>query len=121
VAKPQRRQFTAEYKLGIVEEADHATDSGAIGALLRREGLYSSLLVEWRRLRETGALEALSQKRGRKPARNPLAEENSKLKAELERVNKKLRQAEIIIDVQKKVSALLGMALPMAGREESNS
>jgi transposase len=120
-AKAQRRKFTAEYKLRIVEEADHATDSGAIGALLRREGLYSSHLVEWRRLRETGALSALSKKRGRKPTRNPLAEENGKLKAELARVNKKLQQAEIIIDVQKKVSALLGIALPETGREESNS
>jgi transposase-like protein len=121
VAKAQRRKFTAEYKLGIVEEADHATDAGAIGALLRREGLYSSHLVEWRRLRQTGALSALSKKRGRKPARNPLAEEIGKLKAELARVNKKLQQAELIIDVQKKVSALLGIALPEAGREEGNS
>jgi transposase-like protein len=121
VAKAQRRKFTAEYKLGIVEEADRASDPGAIGALLRREGLYSSHLVEWRRLREAGALGALSKKRGRKPARNPLAEENGKLKAELVRVQKKLQQAELIIDVQKKVSALLGIALPAAGRQERNS
>ena len=121
VAKARRRKFTAEYKLGIVEEADHATDPGAIGALLRREGLYSSHLVEWRRLREAGALGALSQKRGRKPTRNPLAEENCKLQAELARVKKKLEQAEIIIDVQKEVSALLGIALPETDRDESNS
>jgi transposase len=121
VAKAQRRKFTAEYKLGIVEEADRASDPGAIGALLRREGLYSSHLVEWRRLREAGALGALSKKRGRKPTRNPLAEENGKLKAELVRVQKKLQQAELIIDVQKKVSALLGIALPAAAREEGNS
>jgi transposase-like protein len=121
VAKAQRRKFTAEYKLGIVEEAERATDPGAIGALLRREGLYSSHLVEWRRLREAGALGALSKKRGRKPTRNPLAEENCKLKAELVQVKKKLQQAEIIIDVQKKVSALLGIALPEPGREEGNS
>ena len=120
-AKAQRRKFTAEYKLGIVEEADRATDPGAIGALLRREGLYSSHLVEWRRLREAGALGALSKKRGRKLTRSPLAEENCKLIAELARVNKRLQQAEIIIDVQKKVSALLGIALPAAGREEGNS
>src|SRR4051794_19219256 len=120
VAKAKRRQFTAEYKLAIVEEADRATDSGAIGALLRREGLYSSHLVKWRALRKTGALRALPKKRGRKPTRNPLAEENCKLKAELARVNKKLQQAEIIIDAQKKVSALLGIVLPEAGREESN-
>jgi len=121
LAKAQRRKFTADYKLGLVEEADHATDPGAIGALLRREGLYSSHLVEWRRLREAGALGALSKKRGRKPTRNPVAEENCKLKAELAQVKKKLQQAEIIIDVQKKVSALLGIALSEAGREEGNS
>ena len=115
VAKAQRRQFTAAYKLAVVEEADHATDPGAIGALLRREGLYLSHLVEWRRLRETGALSALANKRGRKPTRNPLAEENCKLKADLVQVNKKLQQAEFIISVQKKVSALLGIALPEAG------
>ena len=121
VAKARRRKFSAEYKLGIVEEADRATDSGEIGALLRREGLYSSHLVEWRRLRAAGARNALSKKRGRKPTRNPLAEENGKLKAELARVKKKLEQAEIIIDVQKKVSALLGIALPETDRDESNS
>jgi transposase-like protein len=121
VAKAQRRKFTAEYKLRIVEEANRASDPGAIGALLRREGLYSSHLVEWRRLREAGALGALSKRRGRKPTRNPLAEENGKLKAELARVQKKLEQAELIIDVQKKVSALLGIAPSAAGREEGNS
>ena len=120
-AQARRRRFTAEYKLGIVEEADLATDPCAIGALLRSEGLYSSHLVEWRRLREAGALGALSKKRGRKPTRNPLAEQNSKLKDELAQVKKKLQQAEIIIDVQKKVSALLGIVLPEAGREENNS
>jgi len=101
LAKAQRRKFTAGYKLGIVEGADRASDPGAIGALLRREGLYSSHLVEWRRLRQSGALDALSKKRGRKPTRNPLAEENRKLKAELAQVKKKLEQAEVIIDVQK--------------------
>ena len=121
VAKAQRRRFTAEYKLGIVEEADRATDAGTIGPLLRREGLYSSHLVTWRRLRAAGALGALSKKRGRKPTRNPLAEENGKLKAELARVKKKLEQAEIIIDVQKKVSALLGIVLPETDREERSS
>jgi transposase-like protein len=121
VAKAQRRKFTAEYKLSIVEEADRASDPGAIGALLRREGLYSSHLVEWRRLRAAGALSALSKKRGRKPTRNPLAEENQRLKAQVARLEKKLHQAETIIDVQKKVSALLGITLPEADRNESNS
>ena len=121
VTKAQRRRFTAEFKLAVVEEADRASDPGAVGALLRREGLYSSHLVEWRRLREAGALGALSKRRGRKPTRNPLAEENGKLKAELARVQRKLQQAELIIDVQKKVSALLGIALPAVGRKEGNS
>jgi len=121
VAKAKRRKFTAEYKLAIVEQADRATDPGEIGALLRREGLYSSHLVEWRRLRESGALSALSKKRGRKPTRNPLAEENQKLKATVARLEKKLQQAEIIIDVQKKVSALLGIVLPETGRDGNNS
>ncbi|MCP5115987.1 MAG: transposase [bacterium] len=121
MAKAQRRKFTAKYKLAIVEEADRATDPGAVGALLRREGLYSSHLVDWRRLREAGALSALSKKRGRKPARNPLAEENQKLKAKLTRLEKKLEQAEIIIDVQKKISALLGIALPETDQDEDNS
>jgi transposase-like protein len=121
VAKAQRRKFTAAYKLGIVEEADRATDPGEIGSLLRREGLYSSHLVEWRRLRAAGALSVLSRKRGRKPTRNPLAEENCKLKSELVQVKKKLEQAEIIIDVQKKVSALLGISLAETDRGESNS
>lgn len=121
VAKAQRRKFTAAYKLAIVEEADRATDPGAVGALLRREGLYSSHLVDWRRLREAGALSALSKKRGRKPTRNPLAEENEKLKAKVSRLEKKLQQAEIIIDVQKKVSALLGIALPETSQDEDNS
>jgi transposase-like protein len=120
VAKAQRRKFTAEYKLAIVEGADRATDPGEIGSLLRREGLYSSHLVEWRRLRAAGALSALSKKRGRKPTRNPLAEENQKLKAQVARLEKKLQQAEIIIDVQKKVSALLGITLPETDRDESN-
>jgi len=120
-AKARRRKFTAAYKLGIVVEADQAVDPGAIGALLRREGLYSSHLVEWRRLRVTGALGALSNKRGRKPAGDPLAEENGRLQAELLHLNRKLQQAEIIIDVQKKLSALLGIALPGMSREEASS
>jgi len=121
VAKAQRRKFAAKYKLAIVEEADHATDPGEIGSLLRREGLYSSHLVEWRRLRSVGALSALSKKRGRKPVRNPLFEENQKLRAQLASLEKRLLQAQLIIDVQKKVSALLGITLPEADRHESNS
>ena len=119
--KSKPRKFTGEYKLSIVEEAARITDPGEIGALLRREGLYSSHLVGWRRLRATGALGALSSKRGRKPTDNPLLEENQKLKSQVVRLEKRLLQAETIIDVQKKLSILLGIALPETSQEESAS
>ena len=82
VAKAKRRVFTAAYKLRIVQEAeDAAATAGGVGALLRREGLYSSHLVSWRRERQAGSLEALTpRKRGRKSQRDPLAEENEKLR-----------------------------------------
>lgn len=120
--KPKRRQFTAEYKRSIVEQAEACRDEGAIGALLRREGLYSSHLTTWRRQREQGELQALSpKKRGRKPALNPLAQENQRLQAEVTRLSRRLQQAELIIDVQKKVSALLGISLPEVKTGEENS
>ena len=111
VAKAKRRVFTAAYKLRIVQEAeDAAATPGGVGALLRREGLYSSHLVSWRRERQAGSLEALTpRKRGRKSQRDPLAEENEKLRRQLGQLTEKLRKAEIIIDVQKKVAALLGV------------
>ncbi len=114
VAKPKRRTFTAEYKLRILQEAEAAAGTpGGIGALLRREGLYSSLLATWRRERANGILEALTpQKRGRKSKRNPLAEEMEKLRRENARLREKLRKAEIIIEVQKKLAALLGRPIP---------
>jgi transposase len=113
VAKPQRRSYTAEYKLRILREAEAAAVTrGAIGALLRREGLYSSLLVSWRRERAQGMREALTpQKRGPKSKRNPMAEEMQKLQRQNARLNEELRKAHIIIDVQKKVAALLGHPL----------
>jgi transposase len=109
VAQAKRRLFNAEYKQRILEEADRAKSSGGIGALLRREGLYSSSLTAWRREREFGVREALaSQKRGPKSKRHPLQEETDKLRHENERLTEQLRKAEIVIDVQKKVAALLG-------------
>lgn len=120
--KPKRRQFTAEYKRSIVAQAEACRDDGAIGALLRREGLYSSHLTTWRRQREQGELEALSpKKRGRKSTANPLAEENQRLLRENARLSRRLEQAELIIDVQKKVSALLGISLPEIKTDEENS
>jgi transposase len=122
VAQAQRRTFSAAYQLAIVEEADRATDPGQIGALLRREGLYSSHLVGWRRLRESGAWNARSKKRGGKPTRNPLTEENQTWKRQLTRLARQLlQQAQIIIDVPQKVSALRGISLPETDQDGSHS
>ena len=120
VAGAKRRRFTAEYKLRILSEADDtAAPSGAIGALLRREGLYSSHLVTWRRERQTGILQGLTpQKRGPKSKRHPLEEENQKLRRENQSLTEELRKAAIVIDVQKKVGALLGWPLAKADPEE---
>lgn len=112
VAQAKRRRFTAEYKQQILAAADQAKGTGGIGALLRREGLYSSLLATWRRERDAGVLHALApQKRGPKSKRDPLAEENLQLRRETERLLEQLRKAEIVIDIQKKVAALLGRPL----------
>ena len=120
VAKPKRRTYTAEYKQRILQEAEAAT-RGGVGALLRREGLFSSHLVSWRRERDLGIREALTpRKRGPRSAHNPLAEENQKLRRELGQLTEKLRKAEIIIDVQKKVAALLGNPIPEQDPEENS-
>jgi transposase-like protein len=109
-AKPQRRSFTAEYKRRILKEVDACTTPGAVGALLRREGLYSSHLVEWRRARARGELAALTpKKRGRKPT--PVDPRNRKL-AELERqlahMTGRAERAEALVEAQKNLAALLG-------------
>lgn len=120
VADAKRRTFAAEYKLRILTEADAAAaQPGAIGALLRREGLYSSHLVTWRRERQAGMLRGLTpHKRGPKPKRSPQEEEIQKLRRENQRLTEELRKAEIVIDVQKKVGALLGWPLAKADPEE---
>lgn len=115
--KPIRRQFTSEYKLRIVEEADRCTKPGDVGRLLRREGLYTSHLTSWRKAVRTGSLKALSKKRGRKSERNPLEEKVRKLEREVDRLEKKLHKAHLIIDVQGKVAGLLGLSL----EDEKNS
>lgn len=122
--RPLRRTFTAEYKQRILREADAAAASGeegAIGALLRREGLWSSHLTSWRRLRERGELAGLKpKKRGPKPApRSPLADENEQLRRKVARLESELGKAQVIIDVQKKLSTLLGIPLPDKPTEES--
>ena len=120
VADAKRRTFTAEYKLRILAEADAAAaQPGGIGALLRREGLYSSHLTTWRRERQTGILKGLTpHRRGPKSKRNPQEEEMQKLRRENQRLTEELRKAAIVIDVQKKVGALLGWPLPKADPEE---
>ena len=121
-AKAKRRTFPMEYKIRILEEADAAAAApGGVGALLRREGLYSSHLVSWRRERKAGILEALKlRKRGPRSERNPLADENEKLRRQVGQLTEKLRKAEIIIDVQKKVAALLGHPISEADPEKKS-
>ena len=109
--KPERRRFTAEYKLRILAEADNCTGPGQIGALLRREGLYSSNLTQWRLQRAEGALQALTP-RNRGPKVDPLTEENAALRRRIDRLEAELKRAETIIEVQKKVSELLGLTAP---------
>jgi transposase len=112
--KPVRRRFTAEYKLRILGEADRSTESGQLGAMLRREGLYSSHLTAWRKQRNEGTLAGLEPKRrGRKASPNaPLIAENQRLQRDNRRLAAKLRQAEAIMDIQKKLSEILGIPLP---------
>jgi transposase-like protein len=108
VVKAQRRQFSAEYKRRILQEADTCTQRGEVGALLRREGLYSSHLNTWRHQRARGELQGLTPaKRGRKA--DPQAAEHARLLRETERLKAQLARAELIIEVQKKVSQLLGL------------
>ncbi len=119
--KAKRRRFDAAYKQRILEEADRSTGLGELGELLRREGLYSSHLTCWRRQRDEGSLAGLAPKRrGRKAKRkDPLAKELDKLRRENQRLAERLRQAEMIIDVQKKVSEMLG--IPLASPEDKES
>jgi transposase len=116
-----RRQFSAAYKRRILQEADSGGD-GAIAALLRREGLYSSHLVTWRRQREKGEIAGLEpRKRGKKPGeRNPLTIENVRLTRENLHLKKRLTQAETIIDVQKKLCDLLGLTAPSIQQSEDD-
>jgi transposase-like protein len=121
VAKPTRRRFTAEYKLRILREAESQREPGAIGALLRREGLYSTHLSAWRRERDRGALEALRpRRRGRKPdPTQGLRQQIAELEAEQQRLQERLRQAEAIITAQKKLSEILGLAGASTSARES--
>ncbi len=112
-ARPRRRSFTAQDKLRILAETDRAAQTGEIGAVLRREGISSFLLTDWRRQRDAGAFNALSpSRRGPKPAGvDPLAAALAGAKAENARLLRRLERAEAIIDLQKKVADLLGSPL----------
>lgn len=107
--RPKRRRFTAEYKLRILRELDACAEQGEKGAILRREGLYSSHVSDWRRARELGELQGLrSRKTGRpRKKRNPLQPEVDRLERENARLHEELRKARLIIDVQKKVAEML--------------
>ena len=109
--KTPYRRFSAKEKLRILEEADACMEPGEIGALIRREGIYSSYLSRWRRARDRGQLDGLNgKKRGRKRSVDEeLAEENAALRRENERLRSRLKQAETIIEVQKKLSQMLGL------------
>jgi transposase-like protein len=106
--KAQRRKFNAEEKKRILEEVDRASGQGGVGAVLRREGIYSSTLHGWRKERDAAVHKAFSQKRGPQPQRNPLAGENEKLRRQNQQLQEELEKAHIVIDVQKKVAKLLG-------------
>lgn len=106
--KAKHRRFSAEYKKRILEEAQSCTQRGELGALLRREGLSSSLLTKWRQQQVQGALAGLApKKRGPKP--DPQTEEIARLRRENERLPERLQRAETIIEVQKKLSQMLGL------------
>lgn len=107
--RASRRRFTVEYKTGIVQEAERCRESGEIGGLLRREGLYSSQLTEWRKAYRAGARKALSQKRGPKK-RSVEKTEIERLQKEVEKLRQKLDHAEKLIGLQKKLAELLGSA-----------
>ena len=117
--KAARRRFSGEYKRRVLDEADACVEPGQIGALLRREGLYSSHLSKWRGQRERGTLAGLQpKKRGPKadPSK-PAKSETERLRREIKRLSKQLRQAEMIIEIQKKASEILGITLETSESE----
>jgi len=117
--RPRRRTFTAEYKLDILRQTEACSQPGEIGALLRREGLYTSHLSAWRRQRDAGALAALGRPRGRKP--HPLAVETASLRRRLERSEAELARARRVIEVQGNVSALLEELLSRSAETAASS
>ena len=120
-AKPSRRRFSASYKLETLQAADACKEPGQIGELLRRRGLYSSHLTQWRKDRDLGALARLGRKRGRRAKpQHPAVQRVKELERENTQLRGRLKQAETIIDVQKKVSELLGIPLKSPDSEGNN-
>ena len=120
LSKATRRRFSAEYKLRILNEAEACRGAGEIGSLLRREGLYSSHLTVWRKARQEGSLSSLSRSRGPQGQRkDPVVQENARLKKEVSRLQRRLHQAEAILEIQKKASELLGIPLSHPDIEDS--
>ena len=122
VGRAVRRRFSAAYRQQILAEVDAAAGKGAVGRILRREGLYSSALTSWRKARAHAERLALEpKKRGPKPTpENPLQAENTKLQRENTKLHQKLRTAELMIDLQKKVSQLLGITLPVLEQSDDD-
>jgi len=119
VAKPMRRRFTAEYKLGVLREVDRCKERGELGALLRREGLYSSHLTHWRKQRERGERQGLSRKRGPAPKqRHPLTDKVKVLERENARLKLRAERAEGLVELQKKVSEILGIELKQSAEQD---
>jgi transposase len=124
VAKAKRRRFAKEYKLKVLIEVEAVADVGGINAILRREGLYSSHLTQWRKERARGELTGRvpGRKPGRPPnANKPLVDENTKLARRVAQLEKKLAHAEAIIEIQKKVALLMGETLPTIEDDGSDS
>jgi transposase-like protein len=118
-AKARRRRFSAVYRLRILKQADACKKAGDVGALLRREGLYSSLLTNWRRQRDQGALVSMrARKRG--PTSRPIDPRVKQLEAENARLQRKLQRADTIITLQKKVAEILGIPLRPLDTDESD-
>ena len=118
-ATVQRRRFPAAYRLRILRQVDACRKPGEVGALLRREGLYSSLLTNWRRQRETGALREMRGRR-RGPTPRPVDPRVTQLEAEIRRLQRKLQRAETIITLQKKIAEILGLPLTPLDDDETD-
>ena len=119
-ARTTRRRFSAKYKQGILSEADQCTARGELGSLLRREGLYSSHIASWRAAREKGVLAGLAKKRGRTKTETPEGKELRVLKREHKRLQAKYRRAEKLLEIQKKVSEILGIDLNPSESDEKD-